>query len=82
MGMCQTMDQETPLLVDQSQNVQQDDPPRKKTPLPRRKLSLLLLLRGSEPVTLQVIATFLPQVRVSHCTSLTWRTRSSSLLLS
>jgi len=71
------MDEETPLLAAQSQNYQQNNPGTQKTPLPWRQLSILLLLSVSEPITSQVIAPFLPQVRFQHCTSIT-RTRVSS----
>ncbi|KAI9573798.1 major facilitator superfamily domain-containing protein [Boletus coccyginus] len=57
--MPQIMDEEAPLLGEQSQNSQQR---KQKTPLPWRQLSILLLLSISEPVTSQVIAPFLPQL--------------------
>jgi hypothetical protein len=56
------MDEETPLLGEQSQNSQQNNTKKQKTPLPWRQLSILLLLHVSEPITSQVITPFLPQV--------------------
>jgi len=79
-SMPQVMDEETPLLAEQSQNSQQNNPKRQKTPLPWRQLSILLLLSISEPITSQVIAPFLPQVRIRHCKFL-MRTRASSCVV-
>lgn len=69
--MPQITDEETPLLGDQSQNTQQTKSKKQRTPLPWRQFSILLLLQVSEPLTSQVIAPFLPQVRVRLCTFLT-----------
>ncbi|KAF8552736.1 MFS general substrate transporter [Imleria badia] len=60
--MPQTMDEETPLLGDQSQNSQRNNPKKQRTPLPWRQFSILLLVQISEPITSQVIAPFLPQL--------------------
>ncbi|KAN0088817.1 Major facilitator superfamily domain containing protein [Tylopilus felleus] len=62
MGVSRTVDEETPLLDNQSQNTQQNESPRQKTPLPWRQFSILLLLRAVEPLSSQVIAPFLPQL--------------------
>lgn len=62
ISMPQIMDEETPLLGEQSQNSQQNNPKKQKTPLPWRQFSILLLLQVSEPITSQVITPFLPQV--------------------
>lgn len=62
ISVSRTVDEETPLLDNQSQNTQQNESPRQKTPLPWRQFSILLLLRAVEPLSSQVIAPFLPQV--------------------
>ena len=74
--MPQMMDEETPLLGEQAQNSQQNNPKKQKTPIPWRQFSILLLLQVSEPITSQVITPFLPKVRVRHYTFLA-RTRVS-----
>ncbi|KAH7885802.1 major facilitator superfamily domain-containing protein [Phlebopus sp. FC_14] len=51
------MDEETPLLQQQS-----EDAPKTRTPFPWRQFSILLMLQVSEPLTSQVISPFLPQL--------------------
>ncbi|KAI6044366.1 major facilitator superfamily domain-containing protein [Pisolithus marmoratus] len=53
------VDEETPLL---QADVQHKSPKATRTPLPWRQFSILLLLQLSEPLTVQVIAPFLPQL--------------------
>ena len=53
-------DEVTPLLIQDSDEVHEV---RARTPLPWRQFSILLLLQLVEPLTSQVIAPFLPQVR-------------------
>ena len=56
-------DEETPLLVQDSDEDHGVSSRTARTPLPWRQFSILLLLQLVEPLTSQVIAPFLPQVR-------------------
>jgi hypothetical protein len=50
-----TIDEETPLLLEQQNK-------KRQTPLPWAQFSILLVLQLAEPLTSQVIYPFLPQV--------------------
>ncbi|KIJ65162.1 hypothetical protein HYDPIDRAFT_131492 [Hydnomerulius pinastri MD-312] len=54
-------DEETPLLSQHSEDVRGANA-KKRTPLPWRQFSILLMLQVSEPITSQVISPFLPQL--------------------
>jgi len=56
-------DEETPLLAQDSDEIHEVGSRTARTPLPWRQFSILLLLQLVEPLTSQVIAPFLPQVR-------------------
>ena len=56
-----TVDEETPLLLQQQQSKKQP------TPIPWAQLNIILVTQFVEPLTSTVIYPFLPQVREQYC---------------